>query len=111
MDRRTLEEVRDGSEDPRGSPGRVGGPSGWSGTVLSTIGEIQDGSGDLQGGPGRVNGPLGRFGTVRQTLGLVWDDLLDSREGQNGSRDPQESLRRFVGPSVRLGTGWGPSGR
>ena len=52
----TLEEVRDGSKDPRVGPGRVGGnsescglirgPSGRPGTGRVTHEEIQDGSWD-----------------------------------------------------------------
>ena len=43
MDRGTLGEVRDGSGDPPYNPGRVGGPSGRSGTGQGTIGEVRDG--------------------------------------------------------------------
>ena len=41
--RGTLEEVRDGSGDPRGGPGRVGGPSGMFVTSRETHGEVRDG--------------------------------------------------------------------
>ena len=47
-------EVRDGSGDLRGSPGRVGGQSGRSGTGRRTLGEVLDGL-----------GPTGRSGTGR----------------------------------------------
>ena len=47
----TAGEVRDGSGDPRGGPGRVEGPSGRSGTGRRTHGEVLHGSGDYRGGP------------------------------------------------------------
>ena len=83
--RGTLEEVWDGSTDPRGGPGnprrspeRVGGPlvrsgkgrgpSGRSGTGRGTLGEVRDESGDPRGGPERVEGLSERFGTGRWTI-------------------------------------------
>ena len=39
----TLKEVWDGSGDPRGVPGRVGGPSETSVTGQGTHGEVRDG--------------------------------------------------------------------
>ena len=47
MVRWTIGEVQDGSGDPRGGPGRFGGPSGMS----------QDGSEDPREGAGRVGKP------------------------------------------------------
>ena len=44
--RENLGEGRDGSGNPRRSPGWVGGPSGWSGTDRGTRGEFRDGSGE-----------------------------------------------------------------
>ena len=71
----TLGEVRDGLEDTRGRPGRVGGPLRCSGTGRGTIGEVLDGSGnprkvregseDPRGRPGRNRGYLGRYGTCQ----------------------------------------------
>ena len=110
----TLEEVRDGSGDPRGGSGRVGGPSWRFGTVRRTLGrsetglvtlqkfgtvrwtilEVRDEPGDPRGGPGRFVGPSGKSGTLRWTLTEVRD----------GSLDPQGSLGRFDGPSRRSGT-------
>ena len=40
MGRRSLAEVRDGSGEPRGGPGRVRGPSQLSGMGRGTIGEV-----------------------------------------------------------------------
>ena len=37
----TLGEVRDGSEDPRGGPGRVGGPLERSGMGRGTLGKVR----------------------------------------------------------------------
>ena len=58
MGRETLDEVWDGSGDPRGSPGQVGGPSGRSGTGRGTHGKVRDELADPQGGLGLVGGPL-----------------------------------------------------
>ena len=46
MGRGTFGEVRDGSEDPSGGPGRNVGSSGRSGTGRGTLGEAQDRFGD-----------------------------------------------------------------
>ena len=83
MGRCTLEEVRDGSGDPRGGPRRVGGPSVRFGKVRWTLGEVRDESLDIgevrdrwvdpRGGPRRVGGPSGRLGTVHWTVGEVRD--------------------------------------
>ena len=62
-------EGRDSTEDPRGDPGRVGGPLGRYGL----------------GG-----GPLGRFGTGRRTHGVVQDGSLNSRGGSGRSGDTRE---------------------
>ena len=42
-------EVRDGSGDSRGGPGRVGGPSSRCWTGHGTLGEVMDGSSILGG--------------------------------------------------------------
>ena len=57
----TLWEVRDGSEDPWGCPGGIGGPSGWFRTGRDTLGEVWDGLEDPRGGPRRVGGPSRGF--------------------------------------------------
>ena len=56
-----VEEVRDGSRDPRGRPGRVGGPSG---------------------GMGRVKGPLKWSGMGRETFREVQNGLERCGTGQ-----------------------------
>ena len=48
--RGTFGEVRDGSRDRQGSPGRVEGPTGRSKTGRKTLGEDRDRSGDPRGG-------------------------------------------------------------
>ena len=58
--RGTLGEVRDGSEDPRKGPGRVGGPSGKSWKGPGTLPEVQDWSGYLPIGSERDRGPSGK---------------------------------------------------
>ena len=68
MGRGTLGDVRDGSVDPWGGPGRFVRPSGRSRTVRETLGEVRDLSEDLceeldwsedpRGGPGWVGGSL-----------------------------------------------------
>ena len=83
--RLTLGEVRDGSEHPRKGPkwvggppgvrawsgdpwvfpGRVGGPSGRSGTDRGTHGEVQDGSVDYSSGPGWAGGHSRRSRSCR----------------------------------------------
>ena len=60
----TLGKVRDGSRDPWGGPGLVGGPmegseTGWgpsgrSGTDQGTLREVRDGSVERRGGTERV---------------------------------------------------------
>ena len=74
MGRGTLPEVRVSSKDPQSGPGwvrdppgdpgwvgellegtgRVGGPSGRSGTSPRTLSKVLDRSGEPPGGPGRV---------------------------------------------------------
>ena len=49
----TLGEVRDGSGDPQGGLGWVGGPSVGSGTGRETLGEVRDGLRDPWGDPGQ----------------------------------------------------------
>ena len=44
----TLVEVRNGSVDPRGGPGLIGGPSGRFGTGWVTLVEVWDGLGTLE---------------------------------------------------------------
>ena len=73
----TLGEVRDGSGDPRGCPGRFVGPSGRSETGWGTLGEVRDG---------------------RWTLRAVWDCLGTLGEVQNGSGDPRRGEGRVEGP-------------
>ena len=86
MGRETVDEVQDGLGDPRGSPGRDGGPLGRSG-MGQTLGEVWDGFG----------GPSGRFMTGRESLGAV----------RNVPVDPRECLGRVGGPLEKSGSGWG----
>ena len=65
----TLWEVRDGSRDPRGSSGRVGGPSVRYGTGRGTLGDVRDGR------------PSRRSGMGRGTVGEVRDRSEDPIEG------------------------------
>ena len=51
MGRGNLGEVLDRSGDPRGGPGRDGGPSRRPGTGQGTLEEVRDGLRDLQRGP------------------------------------------------------------
>ena len=83
MGRGTLGEVRDGSGDPCGDAGRVGGKfvrSGtgrgthsWSWMGLGTLGRHAErsctGRGTVGGGPGRVVGASLWSGTGKGTLG------------------------------------------
>ena len=116
---------RDGSGDPRGSPGRVGGSSGRSGTGWRTLGAVRDWSRDLgevrdrwvdpQVGPGHVGGPLGRSVTSRGTLwevgdglghrpwgsGRVWENSLRSGTGLKTSKKSQDRSGEPQG-----GLGW-----
>ena len=64
MGQETLEEVRDGSGDPQGGPGRIGVPSVRSGTGRGTLGYVRDEFWDPLGGPGRVGGTQGGTGWV-----------------------------------------------
>ena len=64
MGRDTLREIRDtfrvfrdGLGHLLKGLGRVGGPSGRSGTGWRIVEEVRDGSGDPWGGPGLVDGP------------------------------------------------------
>ena len=81
-------------------PGRVGGPSGRSGTGRGMIWEVRNGSGTLDSvwdglwDPWEVRYWLGRSGTGRGTLREVWDGFLDSRVGPGW----------LGGPSRRSGT-------
>ena len=59
--RGTLEDLRDGSGNPWGGPGRVG----------RYLGEVRNGFGDPRKGTGRVGGPSGMTGTGRETIGEV----------------------------------------
>ena len=61
--RGTLKEAQDGFVEPQGGLGRVGGPSGRSGTGWGTLREVRDGSGDTPGGLERVRGQSGMSGT------------------------------------------------
>ena len=83
-------EIRDGSADPRGGPGRVGGPSGRYETGRGTIGEIRDGSWHTLGGSGLV-------GEVRdglRTLEKVRDGSGQPWGGPGGVRRPSGMLGR-----------------
>ena len=123
----TIWEVRDGSGEPRGGPGRDARPSGRSetgrnnitsyehaqgnlgevrvgsvdpresGTGQRTLGVVRDGTRDHLGSPGRVGGTSRRSGTGRGTLGDVRDV----------SGDPREGPRWVEGPSGRYRTGRG----
>ena len=57
-------EVRDGSGEPRGGPGRVEGLSGRSGTGRVNLEEVRDGSEDYWGGPGLVGELLENCGRI-----------------------------------------------
>ena len=61
----TLLEFQDGLGDAQEGPGRVGGPSGWSGTGRRTLGKVRDGSGP----PGRSEMGRGTLRKVRAGLG------------------------------------------
>ena len=87
MGRETLGEVQDESGDPTRGPGRVGGPSGRSGTSWGTLPDVQDWLKKPRRGPRRVRKPF------RRTHGEVRDGSGDSRGGR----------RRVGGPSVRSG--------
>ena len=56
--RGTLEEVRDGSGDPRGDPRRVGGPTGISGTGRRTVREVRGNLEEVRGTLWEVLGTL-----------------------------------------------------
>ena len=71
--------VRNGSMDPWGGPGRVGG----------NLGEVRDGSGDPPGGPGGV-WDSGMFGTGRGTIVEVRDELRVSRRDSGWVGGPTE---------------------
>ena len=74
----------DGSGDPRGGPGGVGGPSGTRGEVLNGSGEplaVRDGSVDPLKFLEQVGGPSGRSETGQRTLGVVRDESGDLRLG------------------------------
>ena len=64
----TLGQVRDGSRDPPGGLGQVGGTSVSSGMDWGTLPEVRDGSRDPRPGPGRVGTSSGRSRTVRRIL-------------------------------------------
>ena len=54
MGQENLGEVRNGSRDPRGGLGRVGGPLETSGTVQGTLGMVRDDLGDRPWDLGRI---------------------------------------------------------
>ena len=91
MGQRTLLKVWDGSGNPTGGPGRVGGPSRRSGKGHGTIPKVRDGLQDLCGG-------LGWIGVHYR---WSWD----------GSGDPPVGLGWVRGPSTRFGTVPEPSKR
>ena len=130
----TLTKFRDGSCDPRGCPGQVGGPSGWSetgrwnhewsGTGLGTLREVQDWSGDSRrgpewfeevrdwsgnppSGPERVRGTSLRSRTGWETLGEVWDGLGYPLGGQGRVERPpkRNGMGRGTHRDVRDGPG------
>ena len=68
MGRGTHLEGLDRSGDPRGVPGGVERPSGWSGTGRGTQLEGLDWSVDSRRGPGRVRKPSESFGPGWETL-------------------------------------------
>ena len=68
--RGTLGEVRDGSGDTRGGPGRVGRSTRRSVMGRGNYLEVIDGSGDPQKGLRWVGGPAWRFWTGQGTLGM-----------------------------------------
>ena len=99
----TLVEVWEGSENPRGVPGRVRGPSGRSRKGRETLGVVRDRSGI----------PSGRFGTGRVTHGEVWDGSERSgkglgtlKEDRVGSGVLRGGPGQVWGPSWKSGTGW-----
>ena len=83
MGRGTLGEVWDGSLDPRGGPGRIGGPSSRSGTGRGTRWEVRDSSLDPRGGSQLVGGPSGRSGTGQGTIG--WSGMSRWKSGRSGT--------------------------
>ena len=98
-----------------GRSGRVGGPSGRSGTGRGSLGYVRNGCGDHWGGPEGVGELSVRYGTGRETLEEVrnWSRTLG--EVRNGSEDS----RVYTGwvprpipyiPSGRSGTGQGTLG-
>ena len=101
---------------PWGVPGRIGGPSGRSGTGRGTLKEVRDGSEDLWGGPGGVGEPrgglggvigrLGKFGMGRGLYGRSGTDRGTLGEVRDGSRDdrggPERVEDSWLGPR-RLG--------
>ena len=54
-------EVLDGSGDPQGGPGRVGGPAERSGTGRVNLEDVRDRLEEPWGGPGRIGGPSGEI--------------------------------------------------
>ena len=78
MGRETHLEVREGSGDPPGDPGRVGRSTRRSGKGRETHPEVRDGSRNPPGGPGWVVKPTRRSGKGRETHPKV----------REGSRDP-----------------------
>ena len=127
MSRGNLEEVRDGSRDPRWTgtglgtipevrdrlgypwrgPGRAGGPSGRYGTSRGTLGEVQDGSGYPWEGPGWFGVHSERSGTGRGTLAEVLDGSGDPWGGPERVRGPSRIIGRVGEPSGRSRRGWG----
>ena len=72
MGRGNLSAVGDGSGDPWGGLGLIGGPSGMSRTGRGTLGEVR-----IRGGR-----PSGKSGTGQENLVEVWDRSEDPPVGQ-----------------------------
>ena len=114
----SLKEVLDGSGDPRGGLGRVGGHSwrsgicrgtiGVSGTGCGTLKDFQDGSEDPWGGPGQFWGHSGRCGTGQETL-EVRDGSGDPRGGPGWVEDYWGGSERVGKVKDRLGDNQGGS--
>ena len=98
--RRTLLDVRDGSGDPLGGAGWMGGNSGRSMPGQGTLVEVRDESEDPRGGPERVGGTTGMSGTDQQTLREV-------RDGSGTLGEVRErSGYRLVHSGGSVETGW-----
>ena len=75
----SLGKLRNGSRDPQGGLGLVGGPSGRSGTCRGTLKEVWDVSGNPRGGPGQIWVFSMRYKMGRGTLMEVQDGSGVSR--------------------------------